>query len=1025
MDKDYFINDDDGYNWVSLSKPLSSYTQEELAEHLINNKKEYGTTQKIRIDGKIGGVLTTDFCETPKDFINKYQNILDRAGFKKGNSMEKVEVKEELKNKTKAHKKDAMKIIEVPFGMVNYTQEDLAHLVMDNKDINEVVGIRVKNGVILDSKNCNTVEDFINKNEKVANKLGIKHNISEKLEKIGNIEDYKYSTKINVSIPTDSIKESVNKTEPVANEVKQEEKPIVEEVKQEATLSYEENLNKLLKNREIRKAISLFSIPRGNYYNGTEANEESKLSTISEKNREYVKIFNEKENINFNNASEVSNWLNKLVPYINTHALNLNLGINVTTESADKYLLKVMEEKGYTTDISKAVSPEEKDISRKLDELKKYHFFVSDYNNLSNEDKNLNSEKTNAMADIIYFESLINDANRGLNLIGLDLATINNKSRVEKELLETQVDAIDKVLVEKGDNKFDQEITTSEERKANDAYKLASITYGVHEIEKAVSYINLLPEDSKVKEKLSAATYALFNKQEDVDLEKYPELNDRNKYLEKLDNLDENKEIVEARLKSKEKALVESINAINTKLSELHSKYQIEEKPKANSIVEENVVSTENNKEENITPKASESEPVFEEGFVPAEEVEDESIDYNLDVDKKAGIIDKLKNKFSKNVEPSIDKDYINKLESVGKIFTDEERIDPNHSYLTADNAKNLGLVDVVTEGPKEEVVSKIEMTPEDETINEIGKQLEASADEFAKSTKEEANDNNIVEFEANQSDNQLMEETDDYDLSLDDDYYDLSLPDEKDAIVDFVAIKSFRQITKELYDRINESKVKKVVKKAVDKLKETKKAACVYLGFAAVLVGAIAAGHNKNLSTASTNMNNGVTTEMDNSVSDIDLASTVTPVSMDNGIRMESQTTQESSNAVEETQSKDNEEENATQLAQEEYTVSLDDASSEAIADVLEGKNDVYRSFADAYSETNAVDSNKIYAPSWENAKGGEYFTVEDGVMNRLSKDQAEDYYKNGQDLVQSVENDGTVIGYVNIENNDSGKSM
>ena len=30
MVKDYIIDDNDGYNWVSLSKPLSNYTQEEL-----------------------------------------------------------------------------------------------------------------------------------------------------------------------------------------------------------------------------------------------------------------------------------------------------------------------------------------------------------------------------------------------------------------------------------------------------------------------------------------------------------------------------------------------------------------------------------------------------------------------------------------------------------------------------------------------------------------------------------------------------------------------------------------------------------------------------------------------------------------------------------------------------------------------------------------------------------------------------------------------------------------------------------
>ena len=268
MVKDYIIDDNDGYNWVSLSKPLSNYTQEELALHLISNKQEYGTTQKIRIGGKIGAILNTDGCETPEDFINKYQNILDRAGFKKGNNKMKEEIKENdtLTIKPKAlskvsfmdytqeelahlimddkinnndgseygvyehrdtvfdstgcysikdfidkyqeefnkrriksenpvleknnNKEDGkMKIIEVPFGMFNYTQEDLAHLVMDNKNSDEVVGIRISDGTILDSEGCNTVEEFIKKNENVLTNAGINHDFSEQIKQANPVED--------------------------------------------------------------------------------------------------------------------------------------------------------------------------------------------------------------------------------------------------------------------------------------------------------------------------------------------------------------------------------------------------------------------------------------------------------------------------------------------------------------------------------------------------------------------------------------------------------------------------------------------------------------------------------------------------------------------------------------------------------------------------------------------------------------------------------------------------------------------
>ena len=46
MNQDYFIDDQDGYNWVTLSKPLSSYTKEELADQLIKNNTAFALSVK-------------------------------------------------------------------------------------------------------------------------------------------------------------------------------------------------------------------------------------------------------------------------------------------------------------------------------------------------------------------------------------------------------------------------------------------------------------------------------------------------------------------------------------------------------------------------------------------------------------------------------------------------------------------------------------------------------------------------------------------------------------------------------------------------------------------------------------------------------------------------------------------------------------------------------------------------------------------------------------------------------------------
>ena len=64
---------------------------------------------------------------------------------------------------------------------------------------------------------------------------------------------------------------------------------------------------------------------------------------------------------------------------------------------------------------------------------------------------------------------------------------------------------------------------------------------------------------------------------------------------------------------------------------------------------------------------------------------------------------------------------------------------------------------------------------------------------------------------------------------------------------------------------------------------------------------------------------------------------------------------------------------------------------------------------------------------PSWSTATGGDYYIEKDGQMNKLSQDEAIDYYQHGADLVQSVENgdDNTIIGYINVDKSDSEKTM
>ena len=91
----------------------------------------------------------------------------------------------------------------------------------------------------------------------------------------------------------------------------------------------------------------------------------------------------------------------------------------------------------------------------------------------------------------------------------------------------------------------------------------------------------------------------------------------------------------------------------------------------------------------------------------------------------------------------------------------------------------------------------------------------------------------------------------------------------------------------------------------------------------------------------------------------------------------------------------------------------------------MLQGKTEVYKSSQDANNLENGVDSNTVYMPSWKTATPGNYYAEENGTMKKIDNDTANDYYRNGQNLTQSVVNGEDIIGYVNIENNDTKKGI
>ena len=1031
MNKDYVIYDNDGYNWVSLSKQLSEYTQEELAEHLIQNKKMYGTTQKVRLGGRIGAILNTDGCITKEDFLDKYHEILDKAGFKKESDLkqvkpiEKEEIKkeskpatkkEELKSVTKKEelkmdtkkeikkaviektpkieekkesktvkktKKPEIKMITLPFGMVSYTQEDLAHIVMDNKLDGEELGIKLPSGAVLDSVGCKTVEDFIKKNEKVATNHGIKHKLEEQLKNVNFNQSLK-STKMNMDDllrvkPKVTIeKENAKKNEKVKEELKpiqKEEKPIEKEelkeelpsfehvddtpivplfqkmlkhkdknnkdiivnykgkeISTEGTNSLQEIVDKyssiildtinnerdaIFKDVEIQKAKLLFEIPRGNYYNGREESEQPKLKIIHDKNNEYARIIAEREKIDFNDSKATYEWLNKLVPYINNHALNLNLGINVTTDTADKFLLKVMKEKGYNTnlvDASNMENPYRYGITNMLNELETYHFFISDYADLSDNDKDLTSPKTYAMVEVKYLENKLEIGRKVIGKIEHNMSENRTEANEKKENIRKIIKTIDMALIKKGDNSFDSKIETEEEKKAVEAYKLATVVDDLEDLKTAMELINNLPDNSKIKQDLNSRAYHMFDiKQDDksnkkeLDSATLNEIEKRNKCFDSINDIDEtlNQHIQELENK-KEKAI---------RLTSLTSN-------KINSIKEEY----------NLKDKSFSKD--------------DDSFDFSIEAQpEKVGLFDKIKNSLKKN---------------------DEKQNEPESSFDFSLN----------NEEEKDELV--------EETVPQ-------------------------KEFVINEDD------------------FDFSLSDKEDSLNKFVAIKSIKKISKTLYDKITNINIKKIIRKAVDKLRINKKAALIYASFAAVIVVSATAAASFGKNSTSVSASTGVSFEslIDNDSTDNNslVGNSINQVLQEEKTNIETEKPEIKEEKVE----VKNDEIIGTQSPVESFeilnNIDLNQASTDALSHVLDGGTNVYGSFTDASNSVNSIDTNKLYAPSWENAQGGAYYKEEDGRRTQISNEEAEQLFQDGEKIVQMIENDGVPIGFVNVDA--SGRTM
>lgn len=96
----------------------------------------------------------------------------------------------------------------------------------------------------------------------------------------------------------------------------------------------------------------------------------------------------------------------------------------------------------------------------------------------------------------------------------------------------------------------------------------------------------------------------------------------------------------------------------------------------------------------------------------------------------------------------------------------------------------------------------------------------------------------------------------------------------------------------------------------------------------------------------------------------------------------------------------------------------------SQALSNILNSNSEVYTSADRAINNTNGL---QPYTESWQNAEPSTYYKIEDNQLQKMNETEANNYYQDGGNVAVRMDNNGTPIGYVSVDQqeNTSSKSM
>lgn len=265
---------------------------------------------------------------------------------------------------------------------------------------------------------------------------------------------------------------------------------------------------------------------------------------------------------------------------------------------------------------------------------------------------------------------------------------------------------------------------------------------------------------------------------------------------------------------------------------------------------------------------------------------------------------------------------------------------------------------------------------------NNLNSEQKTTSNEENQDSKQENNEENL--------DLNLIPKNDD---DLD---FDLTPEEYKPQI-----IQSVKKASAKLLEKIKNSKFIELTTKVIEKLREHKVAALAVTSAAFIGIVGMAGISKNNEDKTNTNEITQTTEQTFETPTESNIETPIEP-------------------AIETTPVETSE---VVDTPTDEETSYKEDLS-QALSNILNSNSEVYTSADRAINNTNGL---QPYTESWQNAEPSAYYKIEDNQLQKMNETEANNYYQDGGNVAVRMDNNGTPIGYVSVDQqeNTSSKSM